>query len=54
MTGLALASLAVLLLVVALGQLADLLAHVSRYRRYLDLYPACRRHDRGRVWKSTR
>lgn len=42
---------AVLLLAIRVG--ADLLAHVSRYRRYLRQYPATR-SQRGNVWRHTR
>lgn len=37
--------------VLALRWTLDLLAHVSRHRRYRRMYPAA---DRGRVWKHTR
>lgn len=32
----------------------DLIAHVSRYRRYMGMYPACKKDNRGRVWKHTK
>jgi len=42
---------AVVLALVALGLGANLVAHVSRYRRHRQSYPKA---PRGRVWKATR
>jgi hypothetical protein len=42
------------LFLINIEKIFDLLAHISRYRRYMRMYPACKENDRGRVWRHTK